>query len=119
MNLEDAIQAHAGWKMKLAAYLRHPDKSINASDAGRDDKCPLGQWLHGEAKKTLAGLPEYKSLVTEHAHFHKTVAKVVDVANSGKKLDEDAMLHGESEFATTSRNVVTLIAKLKKKMAAA
>ena len=45
----------------LAAFIRNPDRSIDPAVVGRDDRCPLGQWLHGDAKKRLAVLPEYRT----------------------------------------------------------
>jgi methyl-accepting chemotaxis protein len=115
MNLDEAVQAHAGWKMKLSGYLRHPDHSINAADAGRDDRCPLGQWLHGEAKKTLSALPEYKTLIAEHARFHRAVGQAVQQADAGKNLEEERLLGPDSDFADSSRNIVLAIVQLKKK----
>jgi Chemoreceptor zinc-binding domain len=119
MNLDEAIQAHAAWKIKLQSYLHKPDNSVNPAEVGRDDRCPLGQWLHGEAKKTLSALPEYKTLLEEHAHFHRTVAKVVEHANAGNKAGAEHMLEVEGEFATASRKVVGLIMQMKKKVAVA
>jgi methyl-accepting chemotaxis protein len=119
MNLDDAIKAHAAWKLKLSTYFRKPDKSINPAEAGRDDRCPLGQWLHGDGKKQLSGLPEYKTLMDEHARFHRAVGAAVQQADAGKKLDEELVLGWDSEFASSSRNIVTTIVQLKKKVAIA
>ena len=115
MNLDDAVKAHAAWKMKLSAYIRHPDKSINPAEACRDDHCPLGQWLHGEAKKTMSNLPEYQTLVAEHARFHKAVGNAVQLADAGKNPDEEHVLGWDSDFAESSRSIVTTIVQLKKK----
>jgi methyl-accepting chemotaxis protein len=115
MNLDEAVKAHAGWKMKLSAYLRRPDNSINAAEVGSDNHCPLGQWLHGEAKKTLSSFPEYKTLVAEHARFHRAVGGAVEQANAGKKLDEGHLFGWDSEFAASSRNIVSAVVQLKKK----
>ena len=119
MNLDEAVKAHAAWKIKLSAYLRHPDKSIDSADAGSDDHCPLGQWLHGEGKKTLSSLPEYKTLVTEHARFHRAVGSAVEMADAGKKLEDEHVLGWDSDFAASSRNIVSAIVQLKKKAAVA
>lgn len=60
MNLDEAVQGHTAWKIKLAAYLRRPDDSIDQSEASNDHRCPLGQWLHGEAKKASAACPSMR-----------------------------------------------------------
>ncbi len=116
MDLDEAVKAHAAWKMKLGAYLRHPDRSVNADEVGRDDHCPLGQWLHGEGKKTLSNLPEYKTLVAEHARFHRAVGHAIQQADAGKNLEEEHVLGWDSEFAASSRNIVSAIVQIKKKV---
>ncbi|MGO9483926.1 MAG: CZB domain-containing protein [Rhodomicrobium sp.] len=118
MNLDEAVKAHSAWKMKLSVYLRHPDHSIDPAEAGNDDHCPLGKWLQGDGKK-LSGLPEYKTLVSEHARFHRAVGRVVEQANAGKNVQEESMLGSDSEFADASRNIVQAIVQLKRKTATA
>ncbi len=115
MDLDEAVKAHAAWKMKLQTYLRHPDKSIDAADVGRDDSCPLGKWLHGDGKGQISGLPEYKALVSEHARFHRAVGDAIALADSGRDVQEEHVLGWDSEFAAASRNVVTAIVQIKKK----
>lgn len=60
MNFQEAITAHTQWKMKLASYIAKPDHSLNASELGMDNKCLLGQWLHGEGHKH-SSLPEFST----------------------------------------------------------
>ena len=113
MNFDEAIQAHSAWKLKLSTYLRKPDGSINSAILRPDNKCTLGQWLHGEGRK-FANVPEYKKLVTEHARFHRAAAAVVDKANAGQSTSEDTALGGKSEFGAASSSVVALILNMKK-----
>jgi hypothetical protein len=62
MNFEDAIRAHAEWKLKLSNYLKYPDDSIDPAKLALDNACVLGQWLHGDGRKYSA-LDEYEPLV--------------------------------------------------------
>lgn len=113
MNFDDAIQAHSSWKLKLSTYLRKPDGSLNPASIRPDNKCALGQWLHGEGRK-LAANPDYKKLVAEHARFHQCAAAVVDKANSGKSVVEDVAIGSRSDFGSASANVVALLMTMKK-----
>jgi methyl-accepting chemotaxis protein len=115
MDLDEAVKAHAAWKMRLQAYIRAPDKSIDAAVAGRDDCCPLGQWLHGDGKGRISHIPEYDTLVSEHARFHRAVGDAVKLADEGRDITEEHVLAWDSEFAASSRNVVTSIVQIKKK----
>lgn len=113
MNFDEAVQAHSSWKLKLATYLRKPDGSLKSSEIRPDNRCKLGQWLHGEGRK-LSAHADYKKLVAEHARFHQCAAMVVDKANSGQNVTEDVALGARSDFASASSNVVNLILSLKK-----
>ncbi len=116
MNWDDAIKAHAAWKMRLSAYIRAPDKSIDPALVGRDDRCPLGIWLHGEANRRLSGLPEYRALIAEHARFHRSVGAAVQKANAGQIVEQQEILGWDTEFAASSRNIVSIIVQLKQKV---
>jgi hypothetical protein len=115
MDFDHAIAAHSAWKGKLAKYLEHPDHSLLATEIALDDHCELGKWIAGEGKQ-FANLPEYSTLKTEHAHFHKAAAAVVRRADAGQKVTEDVALGGKSEFATASAAVVRSIMALKSKV---
>lgn len=113
MNFDEAIQAHSSWKLKLSTYLRKPDGSLNPGTIRPDNKCTLGQWLHGDGRKFAAN-PDYKKLVAEHAKFHQCAAAVVDKANMGKSTAEDTMIGSRSDFGTASSNVIALLMGMKK-----
>ena len=116
MNFDDAIQAHAGWKIKLAVYLKHPDGTINSGEVSTDNRCLLGQWLHGEAKKKFFPLQEYQTLMTEHARFHRIAGKIAGQADSGQVVNTEAVLGNDSEFAKASLSVIKAIRTLKAKV---
>lgn len=113
MDFDGAITAHAAWKQKLADYLGKKDGSLNAADLGADNKCPLGQWIHGEGVKHTK-LAEYGKLKSEHARFHKAVAGIVKSANSGHPITEETAMGSKSEFAMASSAVVLAIMGMKK-----
>jgi hypothetical protein len=118
MNFDEAIQAHAAWKVKLLVYTRKPDGALKASEAGVPNRCALGQWLYGSGAKYSA-LPEYEALVAEHARFHKTAAGVIERADRGSIGDPEKALDENSEFGMVSRNVVKAIRTLQEKTAGA
>jgi hypothetical protein len=118
MDFEEAIRAHSNWKLKLSTYIRKPDGSLNASEIASDKKCTLGTWLYGDGRR-FAGMKEYQQLVTEHAKFHKEASSLVKRADSGAAVSQDTALGSGSPYATTSKQVVTLIATMKSTVAKA
>jgi hypothetical protein len=113
MDFDHAIAAHSAWKTKLKDYLRKPDHSLKPADVEVDNKCPLGQWIHGEGAQWIAK-PSYATLKMEHAKFHKAAAAVVRKADSGQSVTEEVALGAKSEFTAASGAVVSAIMHMKK-----
>jgi methyl-accepting chemotaxis protein len=118
MDLDDAVQAHAAWKIKLTGYLRKCDGSLNPAEVGAENRCALGQWLCGEGRQ-YASHPEYRIVVAEHARFHRAAGAIVERANRGQASAAESMLGADSDYGAASKSVVKAIAELKKKVAAA
>lgn len=113
MDFDAAIAAHSSWKIKLSTYLRKPDGSLKIADVQVDNKCQLGQWIHGEGKK-WSHLPEFTTLKTEHARFHKAAAEVIRKADAGQNVSEDVAIGGKSEFAQASAKVISAIMSMRR-----
>jgi Chemoreceptor zinc-binding domain len=115
VNFDDAIKAHAAWKIKLNSYLQHPDGSIDVAKLSLDNVCDLGHWLHGDGR-TYAELPEYQELIIEHAAFHRAASDVVRRKESGQNVSADLELGASSDFSVRSTKVVKLLMILKGKI---
>lgn len=113
MDFDQAVVAHGAWKNKLVEYLKKHDGSLKPAELTVDNKCPLGQWIHGEGMK-YSKLPEFATLSAEHARFHKAVAEVVRHADEGKSINAETALGGKSEFSSASTAVVLAIVSMKK-----
>lgn len=112
MDFEQAVAEHLAWKDQLFDYLARPDGRLNPSDAASDQNCTLGKWIYGEGS-TYAGDPEFATLRSEHAHFHKVVANIVSGARLGLSVRNEAALERETEFGKTSANVISALMALK------
>ena len=117
MDFNEAIQAHANWKMKLSAYVKKPDRSVNAAVLAQDNACALGKWIYGEGTK-FASLPEFQELKKGHALFHQAAAAIVKRADNGEAVSEEIALGAQSDYNKHSMQVVQLIMKLKTKVPA-
>lgn len=115
MNFDEAIKAHSSWKMKLANYLRKPDGSLDPADIEPDNLCPLGKWIHTSGS-AYAEHQEFKELKNSHAKFHKCAAQIVRDADSGKNVSEDIALGASSDYAKVSKEVVSLLMSMKRKV---
>jgi len=113
MDLDHAIQAHAEWKLKLRGAISKQE-SVDAATISVDNRCPLGQWLHGEAQQKLGGMKSHAECMQKHAAFHREAGKVAMVINTRKYADADLMLDSDTPFALASSAVTLAIMHLKK-----
>lgn len=118
MDFSEAIKAHSAWKLKLSGYIRNPDKSLNHDHVCKDNQCDLGKWIYGQGG-AYSSYPEFHTLKTEHARFHKAAGEIVRKANDGINVTEEIALGASSEFASASTAVVTAIMAMQSKAAKA
>jgi hypothetical protein len=86
MDFDQAVVAHIAWKQKLTTYLEKRDGSLNAREAVLDNKCPLGQWIHGEGSSKCSKFPEFSTLKTEHARGGLTVLGGIAIRSEGQSM---------------------------------
>ena len=117
MNFEEAITAHSQWKIRLQGVIAGTVKDLpDPQVVGVDNKCPLGQWIHGEAK-AFAKLPEYGELVKEHAEFHRCAAEVLRTFAAGQ-ADLAKTMVDTGDFHAVSLRTINAIRHLRKKVQA-
>lgn len=116
MDLEQAVQKHAEWKVKFRAAIAARE-AMDAATIAKDNCCELGRWLHGEGHTRWSTLPAYRACVGKHAEFHQAAGRVAQAINAKRYGEAEAMLGAETPYAVISRDVVTAIQRLKKETA--
>lgn len=113
MNLDNAAAAHALWKTKLrAAIARH--EQLDVVSLARDDRCELGQWLHGEGHASYGRLASHGDCMHKHLAFHSEVTKVAKVVNAGRYEEAQRMLDMGSGFTKASSALSVAFLRLRK-----
>jgi len=116
MNFDEAITAHSQWKIRLQSVVNGTSKeSLDPAVVGLDNKCPLGQWIYGEATQ-FSTLTEYGELRHEHAHFHTCAAETLRLALAGKAEQAKAQLDTNGAFVDASIRTINAIRHLRKKV---
>ncbi|HPM49381.1 MAG TPA: methyl-accepting chemotaxis protein [Methylotenera sp.] len=109
-SFSDATQAHIKWKNRLVNYVSgNSDEHLEVEKVCRDDQCPLGGWIHGEARKH-AHLREYKELKTAHAEFHQSVGDIVQHVHDNKQAEARKLLG--ADFSRTSKRTIAAIQEI-------
>lgn len=117
MDLDLAGQAHAQWKVKLRMAISKQE-TLDAASIGADNCCPLGKWLHGDARGLYGKLPAYRDCVDRHAAFHREAGAVATAINQKRFAQADKMLDAGTPYAAASSAVGSAILGLKKASAA-
>ena len=112
MNFDEAISAHAQWKVRLRVILEDPGQAgLKPDEVERDDQCDLGKWIHGEGSM-YAGDAAFEALEEAHRQFHLLAADVIRKAGVGRRLEAEAILSGE--YLRRSTAVISAITAIKR-----
>jgi hypothetical protein len=113
MDLSQAGQMHNEWKVKLRMAIAKQEP-VDAFVISADHQCPLGKWLHGEAKGKFGCLPSYASCVSKHAAFHQEAGKVAQTINAKNFTQAKAMMDANTPYVIAANELIIAIGTLKK-----
>ncbi len=113
MDLNQATQAHAEWKVKLRVAINKREK-LDVTTISADNCCQLGKWLHGEARGLFGTLATYQECVKRHAEFHRAAGEVAQTINRGEYDAAGKLLDGGTRYSAASSAVASAILGLKK-----
>ncbi len=113
MNLEEAVQKHAEWKLKFRSAISKKEQ-MEASTIGKDNCCMVGTWLHGEGRSRWGNTPEFKRAFEAHKLFHSEAGKVALLINAGKYPQAEAALNNGTAYTNASSDLGVALIGLKK-----
>jgi methyl-accepting chemotaxis protein len=113
MNLDEAVSKHAEWKVKLRSAISKQEQ-LDAATIGKDDCCPVGQWLYGDGRTKWGSKPEFQKCVEQHKAFHTEAGKVAQLINAKRYGEAERAIGGGTSYAAASNNVGMALLALKK-----
>lgn len=113
MNLEEAVQKHAEWKLKFRSAISRKEQ-MDVATISKDNCCVVGQWLHGEGKTRWGSKPEFQRALDKHRVFHTEAGKVASLINTAKYAEAEAALGNGTPYASASSEVGVALIALKK-----
>lgn len=117
MDLDLAIDAHVEWKTKFRQAIAARSE-LDAATIGKDDRCPLGKWLHGAARAKYGHMADYTACVDAHAAFHREAGRVAGLINQKNFAGAEAAIGASAAFSEASTAAVARIRRLKASVAA-
>jgi methyl-accepting chemotaxis protein len=116
VNLDNAIQKHAEWKIKLRTAIAKKE-SMDAATIGKDNCCELGKWLQAEGKSMFGSLTSFRECAAAHTAFHTAAGKIATAINAKKYAEAEKMLGAGTAYGDASYAVGGAIIRLKKEAA--
>ena len=109
-DFDQAIEAHRNWKVRLRKAIADQGQ-LDADTLCRDDRCPLGRWIHGAGGQRWGSRPTFVELVERHAEFHRVAGAVARQINQGHYGEAERLIGSGSSFAQVSTEVTTLLTR--------
>ncbi|NDY89824.1 CZB domain-containing protein [Ideonella livida] len=108
-SLENGRQAHRLWHEALVNQLlgRASPEAMRAEEACFDDRCPCGDWVHGEGLRRFGRLPGFKELVRQHQMVHLQASNVLSFQHSGASARARALF--KTGYADASRRLMAAL----------
>ncbi|MCO5976959.1 CZB domain-containing protein [Ideonella sp. NS12-5] len=111
LDFAAAIRAHQAWKGRLQAVVNgESQEQLRSADVSPDDRCVLGQWLHGPGCQGFQGESLLDTVRTAHARFHLMAGAVLRAVEEGRPQDARQLL--ASDYHRASVQVQGKLAEL-------
>lgn len=112
------VKAHRDWRARLIAYINGDSTEIlEEAVVCRDDRCALGQWIHGSGAHYYGDVDVFQQLKSHHADFHLSAGMVVAMFKKAGGKAATKTLH--QDFDLNSIRVIRGIEALERKVTGA
>ncbi len=116
-EIEKGIGVHGMWKAHLRRAIETGKFDTSVETVRKDNNCDFGKWLYGSTLSPIdKASNSYKTVRDLHAEFHRTAAKIVDLALSGKKDEASKMMSLDGEYALISSKLTAKMMEWKKSL---
>lgn len=114
-EIDRAIDAHTRWTAQLRDAIHHCSCSTPLEVIQSDNQCEFGRWLYSDTiTPTEKAAPRFKIVQKLHAEFHRTAARVAELALAGRQADASKMLQENGEYNVISRKLINAMQDWKK-----
>lgn len=114
MKIEEEIESHHEWKLKLIDYAKKRDGTITVESACFDHQCSLGKKLKALNESSDIQFAEMDELLKEHRSFHRVIGELVKNINNGVEIIPEMSFGPQSAFTRHVTNIEKLLTKLSK-----
>ena len=110
-TFEGAVVAHAVWRAGFVDVIRGGGVGLDAEVIRRDNVCPLGLWLNGDAEQAVGHPVAHRMLCNVHAEFHAEAARVLLLAQRGRVKEALRAMEADQAYGTWSITLVDALSQ--------
>lgn len=115
MDLDNALVAHADWKVKLRMALTD-GRALDADKIASDCQCEFGLWLKGDGRRTHGAHPSFLNCVQSHTAFHRAAGAIARSINAKDYAGAERQMGPGTPFTEASNAVAVAVRRLKREM---
>jgi methyl-accepting chemotaxis protein len=101
--MASALEAHRAWGTRLRQAIDTGTSSMSVEEAGEDDRCGFGKWLHGPGSFRDRDPERWQQLHDLHEQFHRHASKILALATSGQARQATERLQAAEFMNVQSR----------------
>jgi hypothetical protein len=110
MSDADVLVDHARWITRLREHV-YGSLRLDPATVGRADSCAFASWLRN-AEPQMRHF-DYWRCIALHVRWHDCAARVVDLANHGRRLEAELAMAPGGQLRCLSSELVTTFARLR------
>lgn len=113
-EIDKAIAGHGAWKARLLGAIKQEKLDVPVGTIKMDNQCDFGKWLHGTSTTpAIRDSVSYKKVKELHSEFHKSAARVAELAVAGKKKEAEKLLQIGGEYTLVSSKLTMAMVEWK------
>ena len=85
-TMASALEAHRAWGTRLRQAIDTGTSSMSVEEAGKDDRCGFGKWLHGPGSFRDRDPERWQQLHDLHEQFHRHASEVLALPESSGSI---------------------------------
>lgn len=108
-QFKQAVVAHLAWKVMFEQAIHDGGAGLVIEAVAADDRCPLGQWVHGQGARPLSNPTALQMLCDVHSEFHLAAARVLEHAQGGRVRDAVQEIANDDQYRRWSSILVAAL----------
>jgi hypothetical protein len=105
-QISAAVNAHSRWITQLRIAIEDGTSEFDPDTVEKDNRCDFGKWLYDDFPTVVDNAATYDDIRACHAAFHRTAARILQLALNGSRDEALALMDSGGEFMGYSGDLI-------------